>query len=126
MGAALGAGRVSGVDLAGIVQALVDRLTAGGVRAAADLRDLNPPGVLVRPPTLHGRFGKNVNADLTLWCVVPDTGVSTALGALAELMDATQTALGWVVVLARPVDVQALDGAGTLPGYELTFTQRIT
>lgn len=111
------------MDLAGAVAQVVEALTAGGVRAAADLRDLNPPGVLVRPPEVRWRFGKDRGgADWVLWAIVPDAGTSAALAGLGELLEKTQAALGGLVVAGRPIDVQAVDGAGTLPAYELTFS----
>lgn len=115
------------MDLAEAVAALLAQLDAGQVRAAADLRDVNPPCVLVRPPRMSWRFGKDCwDATWEMWAVVPDTGAADALSALSLLIGQVQVALGGRVVEGRPVDVQAIDGAGTLPGYALTYTQRIT
>lgn len=114
------------VDLAGATQAVVDRLKAGGVAATADGRDLNPPAVRVNPPQLAYRFGKGGwDATWTAVAAVPDTGHTDALRALGELLEAAQAALSYAGVSARPVDVNLEDG-GTVPGYELTWTQRIT
>lgn len=113
------------MDLKAATQAVVDTLTAGGVRATLDGRDANPPCVLVRPPTLTFRFGKGCwDAEWEAWAMVPDTGHSTSLTALGELVTAAQDALGGAVVTARPAEASTADG-GTVPTYTLTWTARI-
>jgi hypothetical protein len=113
------------VKLAEAMADIVARLTAAGIRATLDGRDVNPPCVLVRPPTMTFRFGKGYwDADLTAWALVPDTGVGTASGALGELIDAVQNALGFAVVTARPDETTLSDGS-TVPTYVLTWSQRI-
>lgn len=113
------------MDLDAAVKAVVDRLTAGGVRATNDGRNANPPCVLVRPPSLTFRFGKGTwDAEWEAWAMVPATGQSGSLAALGDLVTAAQTALGGAVVTARPDEAQTADAA-TVPMYRLTWTARI-
>lgn len=114
------------MDLAAAVQDVVDRLKAGGIRATADGRDLNPPAVKVQPPVMTFRFGKGCwDAEWTAQLVVPDSGHAASLRALGPLITAVQDALGGAVVTARPQSVDLSDGAGSAPGYALTWTARI-
>jgi hypothetical protein len=113
------------VDLDTAAAAVVDRLTAGGVRATLDGRNANPPCVLVRPPALTFRFGKGTwDAEWEAWAMVPATGQTGDLAALGRLVTAAQAALGGQVVTARPDEAQTADGA-TVPMYRLTWTARI-
>jgi hypothetical protein len=113
------------MDIAAAAQDVVDQLVAGGVRAVVDGRDLNPPAVQIRPPTLHYRFGRGAAADWEAWAVVPDTGMRTDLAALSDLLEKVQAALGHVGVQARPDTVTLADG-GTVPAYVLTWSSKIT
>jgi hypothetical protein len=113
------------VDLAAAAQAIVDRLTGAGVRATVDGRDLNPPVVQVRAPTMSFRFGKGCwDAEWEAWAMVPATGMRGDLKALGDLVAAVQDALGGAVVTATPGEVVLADGS-TVPMYRLTWTQRI-
>lgn len=114
------------IDLARAVAAVVDRLTAGGVAATADIRNLNPPAVLVPPPTLEWRFGRGAEATWQVVATVGNTGTGAAITALSELVDAAQEAMGGLITAGRPVDLSSPDGGAPLPGYELTFTTKIT
>ena len=63
-------------DIGALTREVVDLLTAAGITATADPRDLNPPGVLVGPPSFepHARLA-GITATYTLWAVVPNAGV---------------------------------------------------
>jgi hypothetical protein len=113
------------IDLASAVASVVDRLTAGGVAATADIRNLNPPAVLVTPPTIAWRFGRGADATWQVIATVGNTGADPAITALSELVDQAQAALGGAVTAGRPVDLSSIDGGAPLPGYELTFTTKI-
>lgn len=104
------------------MQAMVDRLAAGGVRACTDERDLNPPAVLIRPPALNYQFGGCVAGDWELFAAVPDAGTGPSLAALDELIAATQAALAGAVVRAAPAALRSNDSGAPLPAYRLTFT----
>lgn len=108
-------------DVLAQMQAYVTQLEAGGVRATLDPRDLNPPAVLIRPPTLHYRFGRGcVGADWTARLYLPDPGTLDALRIALPQLDAIQNALGFAVADAVPGDFTLMDGA-TVPGYTLTW-----
>ncbi|MET0996217.1 MAG: hypothetical protein ABWY20_20015 [Mycobacterium sp.] len=104
---------------------IVDRLRAAGIRATLDERDINPPAVWIKPPTLTFRFGKGWTATWTVQAVVPDTGRNVALAALGTLVEAVQAALGGAAQTALPIALLIPGGAAPLPGYELTFNERI-
>ena len=99
-----------------------EKLLAAGIRGVIDGRDVNPPAVLVRPPTIHYRFGRGAHAcDWEARLYLPDSGTEQALKAALPLIDQVQTALQGAVVDATPADFQLADG-GTAPGYILTWS----
>jgi hypothetical protein len=113
------------VDLEKACKDIVDQLTAAGIRATVDARNLNPPCVQVRRPTLHYKFGRGIaEADWELWLMVPDSGTSQALKTVSELLTDVQTALGFAAVEATPDDAALPDGS-TVPMYRLTWSKRI-
>jgi hypothetical protein len=106
--------------------AIVDRLTAAGVRAVVDERDIAPPCVMLRSPSLAWRFGKGGwSAEWVLWAVVPDSGTMVALENLDLLMEQVQQALAGAIVTATPITVGGIDGSPPVPGYALTWTDTI-
>lgn len=107
-----------------LAQAQADRITAGGVRAVIDARDMNPPCALIRPPVLGFRFGGCNALTWTVLVVAPDTGTRGALSTLGEAVDAVQAALDYPAATVTPVDVSLLDG-GTAPGYQLTYVTKV-
>lgn len=114
------------MDLQGAAQAVVDRLMAAGIQATLDERDLNPPAVLVAIPLMSFRFGKGGwDAQFTLAAVVSNSGRAAALANLSTLVTDIHQAMGGAPVTARAIDLMVPDQGAPLPGYELTFTQRI-
>lgn len=111
------------LDLAALAQAQADRLTAAGVRAVIDARDLNPPGALVRPPTIGYRFGHCHELTWTVYVLAPDSGTRGALSILGDLVEKAQEALGYPAPTVTPADVALLDG-GTAVGYSLTYVTK--
>jgi hypothetical protein len=112
------------LDLAAAVADVVGRLRAAGIRATADVRDVNPPCVYVPPPQIAWAFGK-VEMGWTVAAVVPATGRDIALKNLGPLIADVSTALATTPVTGgRPIDLGGVDGAAPLPAYELTFTTR--
>jgi hypothetical protein len=105
--------------------AMVGRLIVAGVPAALDERDLNPPGVLVRPPEISYRFGGCAEATWTLLAAVPDTGTGPALVALSDLVDRARAALGGEITVAVPAQVTGTDHGAPLPAYRLTLSTDI-
>lgn len=109
-------------DVLAQAAAYIAQLEAAGVRATLDPRDLNPPAVLIRPPTLHFRFGRGcVGADWTARLYLPDPGTADALRLAMEQLALIQDALGIAGITATPADFTLLDGA-TVPGYSLTWS----
>jgi hypothetical protein len=113
------------MDASGAAADIVARLKSAGIRATIDERDINPPAVWVKPPVLTFRFGKGWAAGWTLQAVVPDTGRNNSLAALSTLIVAVQNAMGWAMVTATPIALLIPGGAAPLPGYEMTFNERI-
>jgi hypothetical protein len=113
------------VNLAEAVNGIVERLQSAGIGAADDARNINPPAVLVRAPSIAYRFGKGgYTASWELWAIVPDVGQHDALAAVSELIDQVQAALSWHLVDGRPDNV-ALPDSSMLPCYILTFTETL-
>ena len=110
-------------DIGALTREVVDLLAAAGITATADPRDLNPPGVLVGPPSFepHARLA-GITATYTLWAVVPNAGRLAALDALGPLIDQVSGAIR--VDTAIPNDLLMPDGGDPLPGYQLTATVR--
>lgn len=108
------------------ITALTDRLTAGGLRVASDVRDLNPPAVLVTPPAMHFRFADGTwDADWTVLAVAPGSGTSEALKTLSDLIDATRAALGGQPVTATPYTLTVDGQSDPLPAYQVTWSARV-
>lgn len=113
------------MDLYAATKAVVDELTAAGVRATLDGTDVHPPCVLVRPPSVSFRFGKgNWDAEFEAWVMVPSNGIAASLRAIGDLITEVQDALADRTVTAVPDDAQLVDG-GTVPMYRLSWTQRV-
>lgn len=104
---------------------VVAALTAAGIRATTDERDVNPPCVFVPAPALVPRFGGQCwDATYTLIATVPDAGRPTALAELGAMVAAVNDALGGVLD-ANPVSFAGVDGAPPLPGYAIRYSQSI-
>jgi hypothetical protein len=118
------------VDLAAAVGDVVAVLTAAGIRATADERDLNPPAVYVAPPGITFRFRHgDVTADWQVVCAVPNSGRDAALRNLGQLVTATADALAaatGAAVAATPMDLTVPELSAPLPAYRLTWSARIT
>jgi len=114
------------MDVAGAVQAVVDRITAAGVRATLDERDINPPCVYVAPPAVTWRFGRaDFDAEFTIWCVTGASGRNIDLVNLGDLLDRVTIALGFAPVRGDPADLVVPHQAAPLPAYRLTWTERV-
>lgn len=101
-------------------------LTAAGIRATDDPRDINPPALLLRPPVLSFRFGRGcVAADWTARLVLVNAGTRQALQEALPLIQQIQDALQGAVVTATPADWELPDGGGPTPGYQLTWSTHL-
>jgi hypothetical protein len=110
-------------DIAAEVQALIDLLSAAGIRACSDARDANPPCVQIPPPALVYRFGGCSEIEYTARVMVPDSGTDAALRTVGPFLDAVVTALGGAPTRADP-DTWVLPDGATAPGYSLTWSTR--
>jgi hypothetical protein len=112
--------------IAAVQDAVVALLTAAGIRAVIDTRDVNPPCVFVGPPALAFRFGRpgSFDAEVTAQAIVGDAGGRAVTAALDELLGQVGTALNWQITGAVPGQFPAADGSRTLPCYTLTVTSR--
>lgn len=96
---------------------LVDQLTAAGLNATCDPRNVNPPCVLVEPPSLVVRNPATTELRFSLLALVPPPGNLDAVRALLDMADA----------ITEQVD-NCTDGEPTtwgptdLPAYRMTAT----
>jgi hypothetical protein len=113
---------VAALGIAAAQSAIADRLTAAGLRAVTDERDVNPPCVLVGPPDITFRFGRpGWDGEFRLLAIVGDAGRNTATDALDDLVGAVHAATGGGLLTGTPAQFSGLDGAPALPAYELTL-----
>jgi hypothetical protein len=95
-------------------------------RVALDVKDVNPPGLLLQPPLLRFRFAEGTYAiEHTLLIVASNTTRRVALDDLGVMVQQAQAALDNRAVTARPVDVWNQDNTAILAGYELTWTDSV-
>jgi hypothetical protein len=103
--------------------AVADALTAGGVAAGIDPRDLTPPAAWVRLGLWeYDRLSADcVSAQLVVDLFAPDIGVEDALGLLDQLEADTVTILGPPVGPVVQTTAQLPDSTALLPCYRLTY-----
>ena len=96
-------------------------------RVTLDVKDVNPPGLLLQPPLLRFRFAAGTyTVEHTLLVVASNTGTrEQALTDLAGMVQTAQQQLGQRAVMARPVDVWNQDTTAVMAGYELTWADEI-
>jgi hypothetical protein len=110
-------------DVAAVVTHVTDQLTAAGIRACADTRDLNPPAVYVGAPTVqYGRLAA-WTAQLTVYAVAPNAGRLDALTVLGPLLGQVFDVLG--PTTATPFDLIVHGAPDPLPSYRCTYTLTI-
>src|SRR6478752_4648472 len=101
-------------------------LIAGGVRVFYDAAELNPPGVLIQPPTMRFRFRKaDADVDMSLIVVVGDNEVRRQLDELSALVEKVQALLGDRAALGQAAEVFVAEQSVRLRAYELTYTDTI-
>ena len=111
------------MSLGSAVAHLVAALTAAGIAATADPRDLTPPGVWVMLSEFdHVLLSGGITCRLRLVCVVGDVGTLDALDALSDLLNAvTGVVTPNAGVPSTAVPVYLPDNPSTpLPGIQLT------
>lgn len=109
------------------IQELTARLEGAGIRAAYDVRNLNPPCALISAPTVdYGYAAGSWAADWVVFLVVPNVGTDESLEALADLLDRARVALVGRIDDAIPQTL-TVDGSGDpLPAYQLTWSEKYT
>lgn len=110
-------------DLSAALADVVDALTAAGIAAVVDMRDLNPPAVYVAAPQLAFDRLRGWTAVVDLWAVVPAAGRLQALSGLGPLL--AQVIDVWPATAAYPADLPPLDGGDPMPAYRLTCPIRV-
>lgn len=111
-------------DILAQMEAYQAALIAAEVRCALDARDVNPPAVLIRPPTMNYRFGRGcVSAEWAAWLFLPDSGQLNSLRTGLPILETVHDALsgaGVALLSASPADFSTADGA-TVPGFIINW-----
>ncbi len=106
-----------------IVQTVITALSAAGIRATDDQRNLNPPAVLVMAPTIRHNRLAGATATVDLICVVGATGRADESRLLDPLVAAVRAI--WPATYEFPVNQPTLAGGDPLPGRRLTCPVRV-
>lgn len=100
------------------VQNVVDVLDAAGITALTDIRNAQPPCVLIDPPTIRGISANLVTLDIPVIVVAPPPGNADAQ---TWLLDTADTIMATVpVITGNPTTLTA--GQMEMPAYSLTVT----
>lgn len=107
--------------LADELEAIAGKITAEGVAATTDVRNLHPPAVLVLPERVEPRTSCLVRAIIRVVILAPGPGNLDAL-------QWTDTALSavWAAVGRHPAQLASYDSPATgaaLLAYEVTITR---
>lgn len=98
-------------------QDIVDTLTAGGVRATADPRNVNPPCVLVNPPDLRYDLACGATATWRLRLVLPGPWNADTWRLADNTLPALDTLLD--------IDTVTPDTTTDPPTFEITFEEAL-
>ena len=99
---------------------IVDALTAAGVRASADERDMNPPAAYVSVRRLAWDRLAGYSMDVAVYAVVPNTGRLPALAALGPMVE--QIRAVWPAASATAEDLYPLDSGDPLPAFRFDLS----
>jgi hypothetical protein len=102
------------------LDALVDELTAAGIRATADQRYLNPPGALVTLSAVNLARLRGSDVDAIVYLVAPNMGAVDALRVLDPMIGPAASVTGAARFEAFPLP--NLDGGDPLPALRATVT----
>jgi hypothetical protein len=100
---------------------LAAELEAAGIRATQDVRNANPPCVLVMPPTRQRVGMCGWDTTWTLLCLAPGPDNADAWLALDELVDAVAAVLP--ITAARPSGFSRTGAEPAIPAYECEMTE---
>jgi hypothetical protein len=102
---------------------LVDKLTAEGITATLDSRNLNLPCVLIVPPRRTFDLACGFTAAWTLWALVPPPGNADAFRTLDDLVDSIAAVLP--VTRATALAYTPSPDAAPLPAYQVELEEGI-
>ena len=110
-------------EFAGHLTGLADQLTAAGITASTDPRNLNPPCAWVSLDTLvFDRFGGDASGSAVVLLIAADAGMPTAADTLAGLLNRYLSTPGLPIPTTCAADTAALpSGGGPLPALRLTL-----
>lgn len=115
------------IDILAQMERYQGAVNAAGVRCVLDARDVNPPALLIRPPTMNYRFGRGcISAEWSAWLFLPDAGQLDALKLGLPILETVHSALasvGVAVVSAIPADFQPPNGSIS-PGFTLAWNSQ--
>lgn len=100
---------------------LVEKLSADGIAATFDPRNLNLPGVLITPPRREYDLACGFTAAWDLWAIVPGPANGDAFRALDALVD--QIAAALPVVRATALPYTPSPDAPPLPAYRVELQE---
>lgn len=103
---------------------LAAELTAAGITATVDPRNLNLPCVLIPPPRRTYDVGCGYTAGWELWALVPGPGNADAFRLVDELAD--QVAKVLPVLRAEPRAYQLAPDAAPLVAYRLELEEGLS
>lgn len=100
---------------------LVAQLEAAGFRATADVRNVNPPCVLVLPPTRERTGFCGWDVSWQLLALVPGPDNLDAWAALDVMVDDLAQLLP--ITAARPTGFSKTGAEPSIPAYQLEMTE---
>jgi hypothetical protein len=98
---------------------LVGYLEDGNLPVIDDPRNLQPPAVIVEPPTITVRSANLVTCDFPVVCVAPPPSNRDAAKKLLDLADQI-VALPEVLTLSGSPGIYTTQQGSELPSYQLT------
>ncbi len=99
------------------------QLNAAGIRATCDPRSLNPPCVLLIPPTFAADVADGGTGVFTAYVITPGPGNLDAYKALDTMTSAVADV---IPVLTIEPGSYAVDATVPLPAFVLTWTEALT
>jgi hypothetical protein len=110
-------------SLIDVLTGYLDKLTVEGVRATLDPRSVNPPCILLIPPSLALDVSCGGTATFTAYALTKGPGNADAWQSLDEL-----TAKAYAVLPLESFEPgsYAVDNGTPLPAFVLTWTEALT
>lgn len=99
---------------------LVDSLTAAGLRATIDPRDVNAPAVWVSPRQIAHDILSGGTVTVDLWLIAPDNGIPAALAVLADMLDTVLSVVDPDAPTSLAESLALPDTPAPLPAFRVT------